>query len=185
MTPAASASPPRTRSAWHGERGLGALPAEGAYCPACLRRVPVGATEPRLHREACASDPLAVWLHHSPACGTALAAEVAGIPDTDAGAWGARPLHTRGAASGRSAPFVLTGHLNPIHHANAHPGRPLLRIIGTPMTHLAHLAQRALLPLAASFAAGLAAGLAREWLSDYLTSRAAADLTVLLRTRER
>jgi hypothetical protein len=73
-------------AAWHAERGLGAPPAssevdEGIYCPCCLRRIPTANTDRREHREACASGPLAVWVHHCAACGAALAVEVAEVAD--------------------------------------------------------------------------------------------------------
>jgi len=71
-------------AAWHGARGLDPPPPEGPHCPVCARRVPAGAAERRLHREACASGALEVWLHHCPACGAALAAEVAEAADIDA-----------------------------------------------------------------------------------------------------
>ena len=44
--------------------------------------------------------------------------------------------------------------------------------------------QRALLAVAASFVAGLVGGVAQGLVADSLTDRAAAGLTLLLRTRE-
>ena len=54
----------------------------------------------------------------------------------------------------------------------------------TYLTNLARMVCGALLPLAAFFVTGMAAGLAREWVADSITSGAAARLTLLLRTRE-
>ena len=73
-------------TAWHAERGLDPPEATGVYCPSCLRQVPVGAAERHVHREACASGPLLVWLSSCPACGTVLAAEVVAEADEAAAA---------------------------------------------------------------------------------------------------